>query len=149
MSRILLAPAVLFLFAAALPADDGRFEKTVPFPRSGEARLDWTNQKCTVEGVVVRNYPDREDIEKARASDPGDTSWLWWEFSIDNRGPTECKLRLWVEVLDNGGQVLKASDRKASVDAFEDDEVRVSTRMKTLDAADAPKVRLRAEILPK
>jgi hypothetical protein len=137
------------LAAAALAAQDGRFEKTIPFPRHGDARLDWTYGKCTVRSVQVRNYPEREDIEKARHSDPEDKSWLWWEFSIDNRSPGECKVKLWVEVLDKNGRVLKADDRSASVDAFESDEVRVSGRLRTLDAADAPKVRLRADIIPK
>ena len=138
-----------FLAAAALGAEDGRFEKTIPFPRTGEARLNWTYEKCTIRSVQVRNYPDREDIEKARPSDPDDKSWLWWEFSIDNRGPAKIKLKLWVEVLDKDGQVVKADDRSASLDAFESDEVRVSGRLRTIDAADAPKVRLRADIIPK
>jgi hypothetical protein len=138
-----------FVASAALSAQDGRFEKTIPFPRNRDARLDWTYQKCTVQSVQVRNYPDDEDIEKARHSEPNDKSWLWWEFSIDNRSPGECKVKLWVEVLDKNGKVLKADDRSASVDAFEDDLVRVSGRLRTLDAADAPKVRLRAEIVPK
>jgi hypothetical protein len=46
--------------------------------------------------------------------------------------------------------VVKSSDRGGSVDAGEpDDDIRVSTLMKTLDIADAPKVRVRATILPK
>lgn len=137
------------LAAAALSAQDGRFEKTITFPRTRDARLDWTYQKCTIRSVQVRNYPDDEDIEKARHSEPNDKSWLWWEFSIDNRSPAECKVKLWVEVLDKTGKVVKADDRSASVDAFEDDLVRVSGRLRTLDAADAPKVRLRADIIPK
>ena len=138
-----------FVASAALSAQDGRFEKTIPFPRNTNARLDWTYEKCTIRGVQVRNYPDDEDIEKARHSEPDDKSWLWWEFSIDNRGPAKIKLKLWVEVLDKDGKVLKADDRSASVDPFESDEVRVSGRLRTVDAADAPKVRLRADIIPK
>lgn len=45
---------------------------------------------------------------------------------------------------------MKSSDRSDSVSAGEpDDEIRVSTLMKTLDIADAPKVRLRAIIVPR
>ncbi len=138
-----------FLASATLFGEDGRFEKTIPFPRDGDARLDWTYEKCTIRSVQVRNYPDREDIEKARHLDPDDKSWLWWEFSIDNRGPSKIKLKLWVEVLDEDGKLLKADDRSASLDAFESDEVRVSGRLRTIDAADAPRVRLRADIIPK
>jgi len=138
------------LLPRILPAESGRFEKTVPFPRGTEAALDWTHQKCTVRSVQVRNYPDRDDIQKARTKDHDDKSWLWWEFHLDNRGSSECKVRLWVEVLDARGDVLKASDRSGTVDAGKiDDSIRVSTRMRTIDIADSPRVRVRAEIVPK
>ena len=132
MKRTSFLLATLLLAAGTLRAEDGHFEKTIPFPRHDVARLDWSFKKCAIQTVQVRNYPDSEDIEKARASDPKDTSWLWWEFAIDNRGSTGCKIKLWVQILDKNGDVVKSSDRKASVDAFEDDEVRVSTRMRTL-----------------
>lgn len=147
--RFLLAAAILLAPALGL-AEDGRFEKTIAFPRSGDAKLDWTFQKCTIRSVEVRNYPSSEDIEKARTKDPDDHSWLWWEFRIDNRGPRDCKVRVWVEILDKSGKVLKDGDRSGNVDAGKiDDSIRVSARMRTVDAADAPKVRLRGEILPK
>jgi hypothetical protein len=149
MSKRLSLVAVLLLAAAFLSAADGRFEKTIPFPRGGNAVLDWTYEKCTIRTVQVRNMPDRDDIEKARRSDPDDKSWLWWEFSVANRGPSKCKVKLWVEVLDKSGQVVKSGDRSGSVDPQETDDIRLSTRMRTLDAADAPKVRVRAEIIPK
>ncbi len=148
MSRRMLAAAAL-LAAASLAAEDGQFEKTIPFPRNREARLDFTARKCTIRTVQVRNYPDAEDIEKARASDPKDTSWLWWEFHVDNRGPEKLKIKLFVEVLDKSGQIVKSADRSVTIDGFESDEYRLSTRMRTIDAADAPKVRIRAQIVPK
>ncbi len=148
MLRRLIATAAL-LGAASLAAEDGQFEKTIPFPRHREAKLDFTFHKCTIRGVQVRNYPDEEDIEKARASDPKDSSWLWWEFDVDNRGPEKLKLKLFVEILDKSGQTVKSGDRSATIDGFESDEYRVSTRMRTLDAADSPKVRIRAQIVPK
>lgn len=145
-----LAALLLAAAGAAAAAEDGRFEKTIPFPRSGDASLGWTYQKCTIGTVQVNNDPNEEDVEKARTKDPGDHSWLWWEFRVDNRGSRDCKIRLWVEVLDKAGKVVKDGDRSGSIDAGKiDDSLRVSTRMRTLDAADAPKVRLRAEIIPK
>ncbi len=126
------------------------FEKTIPVPRTGVARLGWTSGRCSVLSVELRNYPDRDDIEKARRENPSDHSWLWWEFNVENRGDVKCKIRLWVEVLDKSGNTLKASDRSDTVDADKlDDDIRVSTRMRTIDIADAPKVHLRAEIGPK
>ena len=139
----------LLLFAAstALLAAEGSFEKTVPVPRRGNLPLGWTHRGCSVKSLTLRNYPDRGDIEDARRKDPGDKSWLWWQFNVANRSAQECRMWLSVEVFGRRGNVVKASDRKGSVSAGErDDHIRVSTLMKTLDIADAPKVRLRARI---
>jgi hypothetical protein len=150
MRRRLTLLAALLLMPRTLHAEGGRFEKTIPFPRGTEATLDWAHDKCTVRDVQVRNYPDREDIEKARQKEHDDKSWLWWEFHLDNRGSRECKVRLWVEILDSKGEIVKASDRSGTVDPGKiDDTIRISTRMRTIDIADSPKVRLRAEIVPK
>jgi hypothetical protein len=143
--------ALALLSAAAVPAAGQQsFEKTIPIPRTGIAKLNWTSDRCSVESLELRNYPDEEDIEKARREDPNDHSWLWWEFNVENRGDRKCRIRLWVEVLDKSGKTIKASDRSDTVDAGkDDDDIRVSTRMKTLDIADAPNVKIRAEIGPK
>ncbi len=145
--RARLAAILLLAGASAVSAADGDFEKTIPVPRDRDAKLGWTYQECSVMSLTLRNYPDREDIEEARAKDPGDKSWLWWEFNVANRSDRKCRIHLWVEILDRKGTVVKASDRSDSVSAGElDDDIRVSTLMKTLDIADAPKVRLRATV---
>jgi len=141
---------LLFAGASALSAADGSFEKIVPVPRSGNLPLGWTHQGCSVKSVKLRNYPDRGDIEDARRKDPGDKSWLWWEFNVANRSSRECRISLSVEVFDRRGNVVKSSDRGGTVSRGEtDDHIRVSTLMKTLDIADSPRVRLRARITPK
>jgi hypothetical protein len=141
-----IAAAVLAAGARAQQS----FEKTIPLPRTGVARLNWTANRCSVVSIELRNYPDSEDIEKARREDPDDHSWVWWQFNVENRGDARCRIRLWVEVLDKNGKTLKQSDRNDTVDAHKlDDQIRVSTRMKTLEIADAPRARLRAEIGPK
>jgi hypothetical protein len=110
----------------------------------------WPAEERFLSLADLRNYPDRGDIEDARRKDPGDKSWLWWEFNVANRGARECRISLSVAVFDRRGNVVKSSDRKGSVSPGEtDDDIRVSTLMKTLDIADAPKVRLRATITPK
>ena len=150
MRSRLWAVAVLLLAAATARSEDGRFDKTIPFPRSGDAKLDWTFEKVTIRSVECRNYPNEEDIEKARSKDPNDHSWLWWEFTVDNRGPKNYKVRFWIDVLDKDGKVVKSDDRNATIDAGKmDDSIRVSGRLLTLQAADSPKVRVRAEIVPK
>ena len=139
----------LALFAPAIAAGSS-FEKTIPVPRTGEARLGWSAGGCSVKSVSLQNYPDREDIDKARQKDPNDHSWVWWNFHVENRGQTKCKIQLWVDVFDKSGKVVKSSDRSDTVDAGKfDDNIRVSTRMRTIDIADAPKAHLRAEIGPK
>jgi hypothetical protein len=146
---VLLSVTVLGVSSAASAAD-GSFEKTIPVPRRADARLGWTYQGCSVESLTLRNYPDDDDIADARSKDPNDKSWLWWEFNVANRSDRKCQIKLWVEILDKKGNVVKSSDRSGSVDAgATDDDIRVSTLMKTLDIADAAKVRLRATIIPK
>jgi len=145
-----LAMLSLIVAGAAAVASAESFEKTVPVPRTGVARLNWKSGPCSVVLVELRNYPEAEDIEKARKSDPNDHSWVWWDFNVENRGDVKCKIKLWVEVLDKDGKVLKQSDRSDTVDAHKlDDNIKVSTRMKTIDIADAPKAHLKAEITSK
>jgi hypothetical protein len=150
MRSRLWAAVVLLLVAATARSEDGRFDKTISFPRSGDAKLDWKYETVVIRTVECRNYPNEEDIEKARSKDPKDHSWLWWEFHVDNRGPKSYKVRFWIDVLDKDGKVVKSDDRSATIDAGKiDDSIRVSGRLLTLEAADSPKVRLRAELVPK
>ncbi|HEY1249796.1 MAG TPA: hypothetical protein VGH97_01320 [Thermoanaerobaculia bacterium] len=144
------AAMLLTAAAAVLLAENGRFEKTIAFPRGTDAKLDFTYEKVTVREVQCRNYPDSEDVEKARTKDHDDHSWLWWEFHADNRSGHDATIHFWVEILDAKGTVIKASDRSGTIDAGKiDDSFRVSTRLRTIDIADAPKVRIKAEILAK
>jgi hypothetical protein len=138
--------------ALAIPAILGAasFEKTIPPPRTGRANLGWASGGCTVRSVGLRNYPNEEDIRKARREEPNDNSWIWWDFHVENRGDAKCKIAIAVEIYDKSGKVVKSSDKTDTVDGHKmDDNIRLSTRMKTLDIVDAPKARIRAEIGPK
>jgi hypothetical protein len=146
MLRRTMAAAAL-LGASILLAEEGVLEKTIPFPRDRYGEVNLVYKKCTIQTLQANNYPDEEDIEKARANDPKDTSWLWWQFDLDNRGPEKFKIKLAVEVLDKDGKIIKASDRSVTIDGFDDESYRLSMRMRTLDAADAPKVRVRAQFV--
>jgi len=140
---------ILFLLAGSILAA-GNFERSIPLPRNGEARLGWSSGGCTVRSVSLQNYPKSDDIDKARRKDPDDKSWLWWNFHVENRGDSKCRIHLWVDVYDKAGRVAKSSDRSDTVDAHKsDDNIRVSTRMRTLDIADSPKAHIRADIGPK
>src|SRR5262245_20251736 len=143
---------VAFLLAgsAVLFAEEGKFEKSIAIPHGGDAKIGFTRGGCSVLSVTLRNFPSKEDIEKARAKDPDDKSWVWWDFHVENRGSVECKISLWVDIFDKSGKTLKSSDRTGRVDANKvDDNIRMSTRMRTLDIADSPKATVRAQIGPK
>src|SRR5688572_23210648 len=94
--------AVVFLLAgiARLSAADGAFEKTIPVPRSSDSELEWKHRSCAVHSLTLRNYPDAEDVEEARRKDPGDKTWLWWEFNVSNSGDTNCRISFLIQVLD-------------------------------------------------
>jgi hypothetical protein len=144
-----LVPSLLLAASSAAFALEGQFEKTISFPKGGEVKLDWKYQDCTIEGVRVLNYPADLDIEKAKREDPNDHTNIGWEFSIDNRSSNKFEVKLMVEILDRNGQVIKAGDRSPHVSGHSADRVKVSTRLRTVEAADAPKVRLRAAIVPR
>lgn len=147
--RTRLLALSLVLTAAALTAEDNKFDKTIPFPRGGEVSLGWSYQKCTIQSVKVTDYPADFEVDKARREDPNDKSNIGWQFVIDNRSSQKYEVHVSVEVLDKSGQVIKAGDKNPTVGAHEAETSKVSTRMRTIEAADAPKVRLRAEIVPK
>lgn len=148
--RTALALLALLAGSTGLVGLDGSFEKTIAVPRRADARLGWSYQGCSIESLTLRNYPDPDDIAEARTRDRGDKSWLWWEFNVANRSDRRCRMHLVLEILDPKGRVVKSSDRSGSVSPGElDDDIRVSTLMKTLDIADAAKVRIRATITTK
>jgi hypothetical protein len=143
--------ALLFFGSlAALAGPEGRFEKSLAIPRGGDAKLGWKREGCSVLGVTVRNYPSREDIDTARREKPDDKSWVWWDFHVENRGGGKCRIQLWVDIYDRAGRAVKSSDKSDTVDAGKlDDNIRISTRMRTLDIADSPMATLRAQIDPR
>ncbi len=143
-----LGAACIALCAAA--ASGATFEGTIRVPRTGRAALGWSAGGCTVRGVSLRNYPSAEDIQKARREDPDDKSWVWWDFHVENRGTSKCKINVTVDVYDRNGKIVKSSDKTDTVDDHKmDDNIRVSTRMRTIDIAEAAKAHLRVEIGPK
>ncbi|MEO8189461.1 MAG: hypothetical protein ABI682_03890 [Acidobacteriota bacterium] len=147
-------PALFALAAAtaltALPARAAEFEKSVAVPKAGRANLGWTSGGCSIRSVSLRNYPNADDIRKARHEDPSDTSWLWWDFHVENRGSGKCRISITVDVYDRSGRVVKSEVKTDTVDDHkQDDNIRMSTRMRTLDIVDSPRAFIRAEIRPR
>lgn len=135
---------------AALANAEGKFEKSITIPHGGDAKIGFARDRCSVVSVTLRNFPSREDIDTARREKPDDKSWVWWDFHVENRGSVKCRIQLWVDIYDKAGRAVKSSDRSDTVDAGKlDDNIRISTRMRTLDIAEAPKATIRAEIGPK
>ncbi len=143
-------PLVFLALLAPLAAEEGRFEKSIAIPHGGDARIGFSRDGCSVLSVTLKNFPSREDIDTARREKPDDKSWVWWDFHVENRGSVKCKILLWVDIYDKSGRVVKSSDRTDTVDAGKlDDDIRLSTRMRTLDIADSPRASIRAQIGPK
>jgi hypothetical protein len=141
-SRVFL---MALLFSQGVLATDN-FDTSIPIPTSGKADLAWTSEKCTVRSVSLQNYPSAKNIEKARKSDPNDTSSVRWKFRVENAG-RPCRIKLWVDIYGKDGEILKSADKNEVVDGgMLDVYLTVSTRVKTLDIADSPKARLRAEL---
>ncbi len=144
--------AILFLGGsfAAIAAPEGNFEKSMPVPHGGDVKIGWSRETCAIPSLTVRNFPSREDIDTARREKPDDKSWVWWDFHVENRGSAKCKIQIWVDIFDKDGRAVKSSDRTDTVDAGKlDDNIRISTRMGTLEIAESPKVTIRAQIEPK
>lgn len=144
--------SVLFALAAAmaLPASAAEFEKSVPLPRTGRANLGWTSGGCSVRSVSLRNFPSADDVRKARREDRDDTTRLWWDFHVENRGSRQCRISLTVDVYDRSGRVVKSGDKEDTVDDHKlDDNMRISTRMRTLDIVNSPRARIRGQIRPR
>jgi len=140
---------LLFGSLTALAAE-GRFEKSMPVPPGGDVKIGWSREGCSIPSLTVRNFPSREDIDTARREKPDDKSWVWWDFHVGNSGGTKCKIQIWVDIYGKDGRVVKSSDRSDTVDPGKvDDNIRISTRMRTLDIADSPKATVRAQIEPR
>lgn len=148
-SRAPLVLAAAFLASSAVLAESNKFDKTIAFPRGGEVKLDWTYDKLVIQRVRVLDYPADYQVDKARREKPNDKSGIDWEFLVDNRSSQKFEVHLSVEVLDKSGQVIASNDRSPNVSAHSADNVKITTRMRTVEAADAPRVRLRAEVVPK
>jgi hypothetical protein len=147
----LTAFTLLFFGSLAALADaEGKFEKSMAVPHGGDAKIGWKREGCSVLALTVRNFPSREDIDTARREKPDDKSWVWWDFHVENRGNAKCRIQLWVDIYDKDGRAVKSSDRTDTVDPGKlDDNIRISTRMRTLDIADSPKATIRAQIEPR
>jgi hypothetical protein len=134
----------------ALAATEGKFEKSISIPHGGDAKIGFAREGCSVLSVTLRNFPSREDIDTARREKPDDKSWVWWDFHVENRGRVKCRIQIWVDIYDKDGRAVKSSDRTDTVDPGKlDDNIRLSTRMRTLDITDAPRATIRAQIGPK
>jgi hypothetical protein len=128
----------------------GSTEKTISVPkRDQDVKIDFSSGGGKIESVRIQNYPDSDDLEKAR-KDPKDTKLTFWSFSVDNPSDKKVKMKIAFEIIGKDGESLGHFDKSDTVDAGKsDDNIRVWVHMKTLDIVSAKSAKLSLSIEPK
>ncbi len=125
-------------------------EKTIPVPkRDQDVTINFSSEGAKIESVRIQNYPDSDDVEKARTKDPKDTKLTFWNFSVSNRSEKKVKMKIEFEIIGKDGESVGHFDKKDTVDAGKtDDNIRVWVHMKTLDIISAKSAKLHLSIEP-
>lgn len=144
-----LAAALVTLAAPALLGAET--EKTISVPKRDQSvKIGFAANDARIESVRIQNYPDAEDVEKAKREKPNDTTLTFWNFSVANRGSGKVRMKIAVEVIGKDGSVVGKGDKSDNVDAGKrDDNIRIWVKMKTLDIVSAKSAKLRLSIEPK
>jgi hypothetical protein len=129
----------------------GSLEKTIAVPRRDQSvKIGFSSEGAKIESLRIQNYPNEEDVQKARREKPGDKSLTFWNFSVSNDSSRKVRMKIDVTVLGKDGEVVAHNDKSDTVDAGKsDDNIRVWVRIKTLDIVSAKTAKLRLSIEPK
>ena len=148
MKRLITICTALLIAGVAL-ADP--IEKTVAAPgRDEDVKIGVTAEGVKVESVRIQNYPDTEQVAKAKNEDPNDKSFIFWNFSVSNPSSKPVKLKIDVTLIGKDGKSLGRSDRSDTVDAGKtDDNLRVMMHPKILDLVDAKNIKVVITASPK
>ena len=141
--------AILAILAAGPARAAGKLvEETAAVPRESRVPLALSFEKSTIFGLESQNDPKPEDLEEARAKDPGDKTWVLLRFFYRNEGYTKQKVKLRVLLLDEAGGVLADVGRSAKLKKETgEDTISVPMKVKTLDWGRAAKVKVLATFL--
>jgi|PersoiStandDraft_1058852.scaffolds.fasta_scaffold18978_1 hypothetical protein len=143
--------AIILSILAASPALAETVEKTIAVPKHDQSvKVGFSSGGATIESVRIQNYPDSEQVAKARREKPDDKSFVFWRFSVGNQSSRKVKIKIDVEVIGKGGDVIAHNDKSDTVDAGRDeDNIRVMMHPRILDLVDARSARLKLSIEPK
>ena len=143
---VTLAAAALAAVAAAETV-----EKTIPLPkREQSVKLDFRAAGARIESVRIQNYPDRDQVDRARREKPNDKSFVFWNFSVSNPSSSKVRMKIGVEVVGKDGEIVAHNDKSDTVDAGKDDDnIRVMMHPRILDLVDAKSAHLKLTIEPK
>jgi hypothetical protein len=135
--------------APSAPAAGKLVEASVDVPREHRIPLEIAFEKTTVFAVESNNEPKAEDVEEAKAKDPGDKTWVVLRFYLRNEGYTRQQVNLQALLLDaEGGVLARAKDRTTTVAKLKDeDTLTLPIRVKTLDWPRAAKLKVVATFL--
>ena len=150
--RLPLLPALaafLAIFAAFPAAAAGKLlEETVDVPRETRVPLTLSYEKSALFGLESQNDPKPDDLEEARAKDPGDRTWVLLRFFYRNEGWTRQRVKIRVVLLDTDGGVLADAGRSTKLAKEKtEDTVTIPIKVKTLDWGKAAKVKVLATFL--
>lgn len=135
----------------ALPLLGAETDKTIPMPKRDQSvKIGYSANGAKIESLRIQHYPDEEDVQKAKTKDLNDTHLTFWNFSVENRGPVNVKMKMVIEVIGKDGTTLGTFDKSDTVKAGKlDDNIRVWVKMKTLDIVTAKSAKLHLTIEPK
>ena len=129
----------------------GTTERTIPVPkRDQEVKINFSSEGAAIETLRIQNYPDTDQVEKAKTKDPNDKSFVFWRFNVSNRSSRKVRMKIEVTLIGKDGSEVGHNDKTDSVDAEKrEDTIRVMMHPKILDLVNAKSVRLQLSIEPK
>jgi hypothetical protein len=148
-----LVLAILALGAIPAAAKEHAFklDKTIKFPKSYQADLNFKAGPLTFTEIIIRNPPNAGDIKNAETKDKGDNCHPKFSLGVSNDGKEKMQFHVVVSLEDDAGTVYFKCDRDDSIDSgAENDHTNMCliTSMKTIDWPKLTVVRIKAEIDP-
>lgn len=125
-------------------------ERTIPVPgRDKDVTVAINGRGVKIESVRIQNYPDREQVAKARREDPEDTIFVFWNFQISNPSDHDVKLKIDVTLIGKDGESAGRSSKSDTVKAGNvDDNIRVMMHPRIIDLADGKNAEIKVTIEP-
>ncbi len=148
-----LVLAILAFGAIPAVAKEHAFtlDKTIKFPKSYQADLNFKAGPLTFTEIIIRNPPSASDVKNAETKDPGDNSHPKFSVGVSNNGKEKMAFHVVVSLEDDAGTVYFKCDRDDSIDpGNENDHTNLCwlDSMKTIDWPKLTVVRVKATVDP-